>query len=320
MSPVVLLLASLHPILTTNSLYPVCTFFTMLRLPRFASIIVCVLCAVVSLHAGITVVDDLGRSITLSAPAQRIVSLAPSITETLFALDGGSQVVGVTDYCNYPAAAKSKQHVGGIVNPSIETIIALKPDLILLSMEGNVREDFTKLESMGIPLFVTNPRTLQGIRKSINDLGVLTGRTKEAATLAHSMQAVEDSVTALVTTKKRVLHIVSLQPLIVVGGRTFLNELIERAGGINIAADAASTYPTLSREAVVARDPDIIIVMSDILAKGSDLTSFFPEWATLRALRTNSVFTINADIVSRPGPRAADGLLHLHRIIQEGQE
>jgi iron complex transport system substrate-binding protein len=292
----------------------------MLRLPRFLAAIVCLLCAAAPLHAGITVVDDLGRMVSLAGPAQHIVSLAPSITETLFAIDAGSQIAGVTDYCNYPAGAKTKPRVGGLVNPSVETIVSLKPDLILLSMEGNVREDFTKLQEVGVPVFVTNPRTLQGIRKSIGDLGTLTGRTREAAALARSMQGREDSVVALVTTTKTVLHLVSLQPLIAVGGRTFLNELIERAGGINIAADAASTYPTLSREAVVERDPDIIIIMSDILAAGTDLTTYFPEWATLRALRTKHIFTINADIVSRPGPRAVDGLEHLHRIIQEGRE
>ena len=187
----------------------------------------------------IEILDDLNRTVSLPSSAQRIVSLAPSITETLFAIAAGNQAVGVTDYCNYPKEATAKAHVGGITNPSIETIVSLQPDLIILSMEGNVREDFEKLLGFGIPVFVSNPRTLHGIYKSIEDLGILTDRTEEAAQLVHSMQAREESVIRTVPkTKKRTLLIVSLQPLIVVGGGTFLSELLSIAGAMNLAGSA----------------------------------------------------------------------------------
>ena len=266
--------------------------------------------------AELSVVDDLNRTITLPSTPQRIVSLAPSITETLFAVGAGDQVVGVTDYCNYPEEAKHKPRVGGVVNPSIETIVSLKPDLIILSMEGNVREDFNKLLSLGIPLFVTNPRTLSGIHKSIGDIGRLTGHREQATRLVQVMLGREDSLkTAAAGTKRKVLFIVSLQPLIVVGSRTFLAELLDLAGGLNIARTSTSTYPTYSREAVVAENPDVLLIMSGILAETRDLVQLFPEWDRIDAIRTRNVFTLDADIVSRPGPRVVDALENLFHIL-----
>lgn len=269
----------------------------------------------------ISLVDDLDRTVSLPSPAQRVVSLAPSITETLFAVGAGDQVAGVTDYCNYPEEAKHKPRVGGIVNPSMEAIISLKPDLIILSMEGNVREDFSKLLSFGIPVFVTNPRTLAGIYKSIYDIGMLTGYREQASQLVHTMQAREESVRSAAQGKKRkVLFIVSLQPLIVVGSKTFLAELIDLAGGLNIAGMSVATYPTYSREAVVAENPEILFLMSDVPADPHGLVNLYPEWKQTDAEKNGNVFSVNADIVSRPGPRAIDGLETLFHFLHGEQK
>ena len=265
----------------------------------------------------ISLVDDLRRTVVLSSPAKRIVSLAPSITETLFAIGAGNTVVGVTDYCNYPAEAKQKQRVGGVVNPSIETIVSLKPDLIVLSMEGNVREDFKKLTSFGIPVFVTNPRNLLGIYTSIVQLGALTGRKENAERLVMSLRSRADSIHAIVAREKKqtVMVFVSLQPIIVVGQNTFFAELIEFAGGTNAAKKGTSTYPMYGREAVLKSNPDVLIFMSDVLASPADLVTLFPEWTNLKAYRQKKIFRIDADIVSRPGPRAVAGLEALHNLI-----
>jgi iron complex transport system substrate-binding protein len=290
----------------------------------------CVLLVLISLptvHVEVSATDDLGRAVKLVTIPCRIVSLAPSITETLFAIGAGNQVVGVTDFCNYPAEATRKRRVGGITNPSIETIVGLKPDLIILSMEGNVREDFDKLLEVGVPVFVTNPRSLFGIHKSIRDLGLLTGNVGSASRLVEAMRQREDSLASLTRLAQRVLLIVSLQPLIVAGNKTFLSELLTLAGGVNIVGTSLSTFPTLSRETVVAADPEVIIVMSDVLTDTNELQKFFPEWSTLRALKTHRVFRINSDLVARPGPRAVEGLIALYTIIharpsggQEGHE
>lgn len=289
----------------------------MLLLPRL-----CLLVGWLWLSTGIpewSAVDDLGRTIRLASPAKRVVSLAPSVTETLFAIGAGDQIVGVTDYCNYPPAAATKQRVGGVINPNIEAIVGLKPDLIILSMEGNARDDFNKLQTLNIPLFVTNPRTLTGIHNSIRALGLLTDHDSIAALIVEKMRATEDSVSALPVQKKSVLVVVSLQPLIVVGEKTFLSELLALAGGVNAVGTSVSTYPTLSREAVIASNPDVIIIMSEALRNVDDLLLFFPEWKSLRAVAGGHVFRIDSDLVSRPGPRSSEALLALYNIIQRGK-
>lgn len=284
-------------------------------------LLLAVACILFSNHSfsQISLVDDLQRKMILASPANRIVSLAPSITESLFAIGADNQIVGVTDYCNYPPKAKTKQRVGGVINPNIETIVSLKPDLIVLSMEGNVRNDFDKLTSFGVPVFVTNPRNLQGIYKSIAQLGELSGRKQRAAALAGSMKLRVDSLRRNVGTPKKhtVLFFVSLQPIIVIGRNTFLGELIELAGGTNTVVKVASTYPTYSREAVLKDNPDVLIFMSDLLVKPAGLLEFYPEWSELNAFKQKRLFTIDADIVSRPGPRAVDGLEALYRLLHQ---
>jgi len=270
----------------------------------------------------ISLVDDLHRTVVIPAPATRIVSLAPSITETLFAIGAGGQVVGVTDQCTFPPDAKTKISIGGMVNPSMEAIVATNPDLILVSMQGNVRDDFARLQELGVPVFVTNPRTLEGIHKSITDLGALTGRTDSAATVVQMMRTRENSVVthARARMKKGVLLFVSLQPLIVVGGKTYLNEILGLAGAVNLAADAPSTYPAISREAVLADMPDVLLFMSDVVANPENLLKLYPEWRTLKAVQSNRIFFLDPDIMSRPGPRAVDALEWLYRTIHVGDQ
>jgi iron complex transport system substrate-binding protein len=288
----------------------------MMYIPGYShGIVLCLLLPSLA-AAQISVIDDLGRGVTLPAPARRIVSLAPSITESLFAIGASDQIIGVTDYCSYPPAAQEKAHVGGMINPSIESIIALQPTLIILSMEGNLREDFDRLQTLQVPIVVSNPRTLEGIYRSLQQLGELTGHEAEAGGLVRELRAREDSIRSRVHgANVRTLMIVSLHPLITVGGRTFLNELLQTAGGENLASGLSSTYPTYSREALTAQDPDVILVMSDVIRDVGDLVRYFPEWRNLTATKRHHIFRINADIVSRPGPRAIEGLEELYRVL-----
>ena len=269
--------------------------------------------------AEVTVVDDLGRTVRLARPAQRIVSLAPSLTETLFAISAGDAVAGVTSYCTYPKEATQKPQVGGMINPSLEAIVALRPDLIVLSMEGNVREDFDRLTTLGAAVFVSNPRSLADIQKSIRQLGTLAGRSEDASRLAAEMAAAEADVIAGVSGPKvRTLLIVSIRPLIVVGGHTFLNELLETAGATNLAARFPATYPTLSREAVVSEDPDLVLVTSEVVADTRLLFEEFPEWTSLKAAQRKRIYRIDADLVSRPGPRSVEALRMIARLVHGG--
>jgi iron complex transport system substrate-binding protein len=269
----------------------------------------------------ISVVDDLHRAVTIAHPAGRIVSLAPSITECLFAIGAGPSVKGVTDFCNYPPEAARIAHVGGMINPSIEAVVGLAPDLVVLSMEGNVREDFRKLVSFGIPVFVSNPRTLEGIYSSLEVLGRLTGREDSARHLVAHLRSREGAVRDSARGKPAVgvLLLVSLQPLMCAGKTTFIDELLREAGGTNLASRARGTYPSYSRENVIADNPEAIVVTSDILPDGVPLPHMFPEWETLRAVRTGRVFRLDADILSRPGPRALDALERLFHLLHSEQ-
>jgi len=266
--------------------------------------------------AQISMQDDLGRVVALSSPAQRVVSLAPSITETLFAISAGDQVCGVTDQCTFPDAARRKPRVGGMANPSIEAIVGLHPDLIVMSMEGNTRADFDKLTSLGVTIFVTNPRTFRGIQRSIGQLGALTGHSDAAARIDSELQVREESVERIRTAPPvRALLLVSIDPVIAAGKNTFINDLLERAGGANIAATVSGNYPALSREAILASDPAVIIITADLSPDQSTLLARFPEWSQLAAVRGGRVYRIDPDLISRPGPRAIEGLEHLSQFF-----
>lgn len=276
--------------------------------PRlFASVLLLV--AGVNAHAQIAVTDDLGRSVVLPVPARHVVSLAPSLTESLFAIGAGSQIAAVTTFCNYPEQARTLPRVGGMANPSIETIISYSPDLIVISMEGNTRTDFAMLTSLGIPVYVSNPRTLEGIYRSLMDLGALTGRPLNARLLVDSLRQQEALMRkAAGPSSVSALFCISLQPLIVAGKNTLLNELMILAGARNIAADLRGNYPVMSREAILTADPGVLFLTTDMPGGTDNLLSLFPEWAHLNAVRQRRVYRLDADIVSRPGPRALQGL------------
>jgi len=290
----------------THRLYP----FLLRPLVFAAGIVSLVRCdAAAQDRSQRTVRDDLGRAVIVTTPARRIVSLAPSLTECLYAIGAGDQIAGVTDYCTVPAAARSKPRVGGMVNPSIEAIVNLQPDLVLVSMEGNLKEDMLRLTALQIPVFVTNPRTLQGIRSSIAQLGVLTGREATAGTVIRTMQEREDSLRAAVPRGKvPVLLVISVRPLMVAGGGTYMHELLEAAGGDNLGTRAPGTYPTLSRESVLILNPSVIFVLSDAGADSTVFPTMFTEWTRIAAVREHRVYTLDSDLFSRPGPRATECL------------
>lgn len=257
----------------------------------------------------IVVTDDLGRTVTLPAPARRIVSLAPSLTESLFAIGAGALVVGRTTFCDYPAEALRIAEVGGMTNPSIERVVALTPDLVVVSMEGNLREDARRLNDLGIPVYVSNPRTLTGIYHSLEHLALLSGHREEGNRLIDSLRLRERLLKGNApAAHPSVLFFVSLHPLMAAGANTLLDDLLRRAGGKNLAAPLRGHYPPISREAVLTHDPEVILCTSEIMAGPEELLQLFPEWSQLQAIRKGKIVPIDADVISRPGPRALQGL------------
>lgn len=264
-----------------------------------------------------SIVDDLGNPVALKSVPHRIVSLAPSITETLFALGLHNAVVGVTDYCDFPAEAKTKTRVGGIANPNLEAIVALNPDLVVMSVAGNIRGDCERLKNLGISVFVTNPQSVESVFKSIRDLGSLTGRKALADSIVEDLEQERDSLVLLAGGKPvtSALLLLSLQPIIAAGPGTFLDELIRLAHASNVVQTAVTAYPILSREEILRRQPEVILLTNDIGVNVSRITEQYPEWKNLPAFRNRRVHLVDANLISRPGPRIVKGLAELVNAI-----
>lgn len=272
-------------------------------------------------HFQVTVVDHLGRQVRLDEKPERIISLAPSNTEMLFALGLGDQVVGVTEYCNYPPEALEKPKAGSFAEPNIEQVVALQPDLVVAVRLQE--EEFARLDELGIPVLVLNPSSVEEVYGSIELLGRATGTEERAgllvAELKERINAVEQKVSQVPPEKKiRVYYEVYADPLMTVGSSTVIHELIEAAGGVNIFSDIETTpYPKISAEAVIDRDPEVIVFpdyhgTEEVLA--SEIVNR-PGWGAISAIKEKRVFGIDPDKISRPGPRIAEAVEELARLF-----
>ncbi len=260
-------------------------------------------------------VDGLARTVRVSFPPRRIISLAPSVTEALFALELDDRIIAVTTYCDYPAAARQKEKIGDTLHLNLERIISLRPDLIVISTASQLENLTRRLDELAIPVFVTNPRTVREVVASLRSLGRLTGAEATAETVALEMERriaeVERRVSGLF--RPKALYVLQTGPLITVGGKTFLNDLIELAGGVSISVSETADYPQFSRETVAARRPDVIIAP---LSHGSELVSeqsLTRDFARTPAVVRGRILRVDPDLVDRPGPRLVDGLEQLAR-------
>jgi iron complex transport system substrate-binding protein len=258
--------------------------------------------------------DDLGRKVSVAKSPSRIISLAPNITETLFALGLNERVIGVTTYCDFPAEAKSKEKIGDTIKPNLERIIALKPDLVLLSTSSQLEKITHQLDQLAIPVYITNPRTVTEVIASIRKLGEVTGTSLRAEELATSMQQRINSIKPT-SQRPRVLYVLQLSPLITAGKNTFINDLINLAGGISISGEETTDYPQFSRETVIARAPEIIILPESHGSEIVDLEAVKKTFVTTPAVKNNRIVTINPDLIDRPGPRIVEGLAELEKKI-----
>lgn len=249
--------------------------------------------------------DDLGRSIKLPIKIERAISLAPNLTEIVFAVGGGEQLVGVTTYCNYPEQAKSISSIGDTMNPNIERIIALKPQVVFVSTASQI-EVFTKrLEEQGIQVYVTNPTDLDGVYKSITAIGGILGKEENAEKVVGDMRKRVSDVEAKIkeAEKPKVFVQISKEPLYTIGSSSFMNNLVLLAGGISVTEKVTEAYPKFSKESALAAEPDVII-----LSDSEDNREPNDAFKNSPAVRNGKVFHISADLISRPGPRMVDAL------------
>lgn len=258
-------------------------------------------------------VDGLGREVRISYPPKRIVSLAPSVTEMLFALGLEDQIVGVTSYCDFPEQAKQKEKLGDTLNPNLERLIALKPDLVVITTASQLERLSEQLGKQNIPVYVVNTNFVRGIPMSIYGLGIVTGTTARAKKIQDEMfqriQAVEERVKDL--PKPKVLYVLQTAPLITAGRDSFITDLIRLAGGESISGNESADYPQLSRETAIARQPEMIVAPA---SHGTELVreeDLLRDFAVTPAVKNRRIVRINPDLVDRPGPRIVDGLEQL---------
>lgn len=268
-------------------------------------------CLCANISCALTVRDETGRCVKIASTPQRIVSLAPGITETLYALGLENKIVGVTTFCNWPAAARTKTRVGGFTNPSIEKIVSLKPDLIIATADGNRKETVQQLEEIGLPVYVTNPSDTHGVLKSIQQIGEITGRGNEGTIIVGKLQKRLNNVMDKVRyqRKPRVFFQIGLEPIITAGRGTLINEVIERAGGINVTGRDTANYPRYSAEGIIGAEPDIIIfapMVHDKEFKG--VKKFWRKFGELSAVKNNRIYPMNADLINRASPRIVDAV------------
>lgn len=262
-------------------------------------------------------VDDAGHRIYLAKPPARVVSLAPSITEMLFALGLEEQIVGVTEFCDYPSAAKSKPKVG-YANPSVETIIALRPELVVAPRDF-LRPDLQlKLEQLKISVFVLDAHNLEDIPLQIHTLGQMFEKVAAANAVTQLMRQriseIRRKVEALPA--RRVLYVLNSQPLITVGPGSFIHQMIGVAGGMNVATQASEAYPRLSMETVLKEDPEVLIFPSgEVETVPRSEQQQWRRWDSLSAVKQQRFHEVSSNLLNRPGPRVVEGLEQLARAI-----
>ncbi len=262
--------------------------------------------------------DEAGRRVEVPLSAKRIISLAPSITEILFALGLRQEIIGVTNFCDYPEEVVTKPRIGGFVNPDVEKIVSLKPDLVIAIADGNRWDTIRRLSDLGFPIYTVDPNGFDGVIQTIRNMGKITGKAEEATTLVQRMMKKKEKVVTLIRFLPRpaVFFQVGDAPVITVGKGTLANDLIRLAGGRSISENEPLRYPPYSTETILSKAPEIIIFSSmDNRKSYSDLIRRWQTWKGIPAVKSNSIYVIDSNLVDRPAPRIVEGLEALARMI-----
>lgn len=268
-------------------------------------------------QAEITIIDDYGRSITVPKNPQKIISITPSTTEILYAVGLGDRVIGVDEYSDYPEEAKNKTRIGSYLTPNLEIIASLEPDLILAS-DMTSEDDIAMMEEKGLVVVVLAPKTIEGIIQDIKLVGVIGDKTSEADNLAYSLEQRIDAITSMTSNNisQRPRVYIEYYPYWTYGPGSFGNDLILMAGGGNIAASTSAAYIEISNEFLVASNPEIIILTVGLHAPTTiEDVRTRTGWDETDAIKLDRVYTIDDDIMSRPGPRIVDALEQLAELI-----
>jgi iron complex transport system substrate-binding protein len=269
-----------------------------------------------ALPAGRELTDEIGRKIQIPREVDRVVSLAPNLTEIVFALGDENHLAGDTDFCDYPAEATQKPHVGGPVNPNLEVIVSLMPDLVLATKSINRRETVNALDHIGLPVYVTDPHSINEMVASVEHLGSALGVEKSAAMLAGDLRGrLADLDRRLAgAAPRRVFFVVWTDPLISVGRDTFIADALRRAGGRSVV-DTKAEWPHISLEEIVRLQPEVLVFASAHAGDSQrdiDALRTRPGWKNLAAMQHGNIVVVS-DAINRPAPRMVDAIEDLAR-------
>jgi iron complex transport system substrate-binding protein len=266
-----------------------------------------------------TLLDQAGRRVEIPDRPQRIVALAPSVTEIIFALGEEARLIGVTAHCDFPPEAARLPKVGSYVRLDLERIVGLRPDLCIAVKDGNPKAAVERLEALGVPVFALDPRSVATVIRAIHDLGVVLAVEPRAEALIGAMRGRIERVTHRLAgsdRRPRVFFQIGAAPIVSVGTDTFAHELIGLAGGVNVAAGAAA-YPRFSREQVLGLAPEIIVISSMDRAAGAvaETRREWERWPGVPAVRDGRIHVVDSNLFDRPSPRLVAGLETLARYI-----
>lgn len=280
----------------------------MNRLCRFLLLIFAVIAANPASADEIRVVDADGQALVLDGPAQRIVSLSPHITEQLFAIGAGERIVATVDWSDFPAAAKNIPLLGSSSAINYEVLLRLKPDLVIVWRSGNGEEVVARLKSLGLKVYVQEPRSIEDIPAELARLGVLTGHEADAETVINNFNGKIASLRKTYSQRQkiRVFQQIWNQPMITLNGEHLVSDIIRLCGGENIFADAPALVVNTSLEMVVLKDPQVIVI-SESDGNPPDWTGDWQRWPGISAVSNQQIYVINPDLLHRHGPRIAEG-------------
>jgi iron complex transport system substrate-binding protein len=264
--------------------------------------------------------DSIGREVELKNPPRRIVCLAPSVTEILFYLGLGERVVGVTQFSYYPPEAAERPKVGSYIRLNAEKIIELAPDLAIGTVDGNKQDLVELLEQAGVAVYVVNPRSVREVVETVERLGLVCGVPEKGSALAAGLGKRVDRIEETAGSGKRplVFFQINIRPIMSVSRNTIHHDIIRLAGGVNMTAESAITYPRISLEEVLARKPEVIIISS--MERGGEFEKARQEWfkwPSIPAVKRGRVHLVDSDLVDRPSPRIIQGLEAVSGFIQQ---
>ena len=264
-------------------------------------------------------IDDLGNTVSVNLPVKKAVSLAPNLTEIIYYIGAENQLIANTVYCDVPAAAKNKIKVGDLLSVDYEKIMSLKPDIVLMTVEGNSKSQYEKLKELGFAVFVSNPRNPYGIMKTIIDFGKIFGKEKTAEKKANKFKNALDSISSVCKSfaGRKALFLISVKPLIAAGKNTFINSYLEICKLQNAVGESAIAYPNINAEELLKQNPDLILLPEKQRNLFEELIRSNEILENVKAVSLKRILYVNPDLYFRPGPRFIEAAEDLARKLAE---